>query len=118
MPFTNELSLGTIGLKARDLPWFAFEKADVVICIGYDMVEYHPDMWNPNNDKTIIHIDALPAEVDANYIVAVGVLGDIGHVAARHRAQGQAAQGARPSATCARRSSTTAPSTRRTPASR
>lgn len=77
MPFTNELSLGTIGLKARDLPWFAFEKADVVICIGYDMVEYHPDMWNPNGDKTIIHIDALPAEVDEHYIVAVGVLGEI-----------------------------------------
>ncbi len=79
MPFTNELCLGTIGLKARDLPWFAFEKADVVICVGYDMVEYHPDMWNPNNDKTIIHIDAMPAEVDANYVVAVGVLGDLGH---------------------------------------
>ena len=78
MPFSNELSLGTIGLKARDLPWFAFEKADVVICIGYDMVEYHPDMWNPDNDKTIIHIDALPAEVDANYMVECGVLGDIG----------------------------------------
>jgi len=78
MPFSNELSLGTIGLKARDLPWFAFEKADVVICIGYDMVEYHPDMWNPDNDKTIIHIDALPAEVDGHYIVACGVLGDIG----------------------------------------
>ena len=77
MPFTNELSLGTIGLKARDLPWFAFEKADVIICVGYDMVEYHPDMWNPDRSKTIIHIDALPAEVDANYIVSVGVLGDI-----------------------------------------
>jgi acetolactate synthase-1/2/3 large subunit len=77
MPFTNELSLGTIGLKARDLPWFAFEKADVIICVGYDMVEYHPDMWNPDGDKTIIHIDALPAEVDEHYIVAVGVLGDI-----------------------------------------
>src|SRR5687768_1514793 len=70
MPFTNELCLGTIGLKARDLPWFAFEKADVVVCVGYDMVEYHPDMWNPDNDKTIIHIDAMPAEVDGNYIVA------------------------------------------------
>jgi acetolactate synthase-1/2/3 large subunit len=77
IPFSNELSLGTIGLKARDLPWFAFEKADVVICVGYDMVEYHPDMWNPNGDKTIVHIDALPAEVDAHYIVAMGALGDI-----------------------------------------
>ncbi|MBV8135655.1 MAG: acetolactate synthase large subunit [Deltaproteobacteria bacterium] len=77
MPFSNELSLATIGLKARDLPWFAFEKADVVICVGYDMVEYHPDMWNPNTDKTIIHIDAQPAEVDAHYLMAVGVLGEL-----------------------------------------
>lgn len=77
MPFSNALSLGTIGLKAHDLPWFAFEQADVVVCIGYDMVEYHPEMWNPNGDKTIVHIDALPAEVDERYIVAVGVLGDI-----------------------------------------
>ena len=78
VPFSNPLSLGTIGLKARDLPWFAFEKADVVICVGYDMVEYHPDMWNPNKDKQIVHIDALPAEVDAHYRVAVGALGEIG----------------------------------------
>jgi acetolactate synthase I/II/III large subunit len=77
MPFSHELSLGTIGLKAHDIPWFAFERADVVICVGYDMVEYHPDMWNPNGDKTIVHIDGLPAEVDERYIVAVGVLGDI-----------------------------------------
>ena len=77
VPFSSEFSLGTIGLKARDVPWYAFERADVVICIGYDMVEYHPDMWNPNNDKKVVHIDALPAEVDGHYIVAVGVLGDI-----------------------------------------
>jgi acetolactate synthase-1/2/3 large subunit len=77
MPFSHELSLGTIGLKARDIPWFAFEKADVVICVGYDMVEYHPDMWNPNVDKRIVHIDGLPAEVDAHYIVEAGGLGDI-----------------------------------------
>jgi acetolactate synthase-1/2/3 large subunit len=78
MPFSNPLSLGTIGLKARDLPWFAFERADVVICIGYDMVEYHPDMWNPHKDKRIVHVDALPAEVDAHYRVTVGALGEIG----------------------------------------
>jgi len=77
VPFSSDFSLGTIGLKARDLPWYAFERADVVICVGYDMVEYHPDMWNPNNDKKVVHIDALPAEVDGHYIVSVGVLGDI-----------------------------------------
>jgi acetolactate synthase I/II/III large subunit len=78
IPFSHEMSLGTIGLKARDLPWFAFDKADVVICVGYDMVEYHPEEWNPAADKTIIHIDALPAEVDECYKVACGVPGNIG----------------------------------------
>jgi acetolactate synthase I/II/III large subunit len=51
MPFSNPFCIGTIGLEARDLDWYAFEKADVVICVGYDMVEYHPDMWNPNNES-------------------------------------------------------------------
>jgi acetolactate synthase-1/2/3 large subunit len=78
MPFSNELCLGTIGLKATDLPWFAFERADVVIAIGYDVVEYHPELWNARADKQIVNIDALPAEVDRCYRVAVGVLGDIG----------------------------------------
>jgi acetolactate synthase-1/2/3 large subunit len=78
LPFSSDLALGTIGLRARDLPWFAFARADVVICVGYDMVEYHPEMWNPAGDKVIIHVDALPAEVDERYIVTVGVLGEIG----------------------------------------
>jgi len=78
IPSSSDYALGTIGLKSRDLVSFAFEHADVVICVGYDMVEYHPEQWNPNGDKTIVHIDALPAEVDEHYIVATGVLGDIG----------------------------------------
>jgi acetolactate synthase I/II/III large subunit len=87
LPFTHALALGTIGVKARDLPWFAFERADVVICVGYDMVEYPPEMWNPAGDKTIIHIDGLPAEVDAHYALAVGVLGDIPRSLAAIQAQ-------------------------------
>ena len=78
MPFSHELSLGTVGLKAKDLVSFGFEKADVVICVGYDMVEYHPEQWNPDCCKVIVHIDVLPAEVDEHYIVEVGVLGDLG----------------------------------------
>ena len=78
MPFSHELSLGTIGLKAKDLVSFGFEQADVVICVGYDMVEYHPVQWNPGQDKAIVHIDSQPAEVDEHYIVETGVLGNIG----------------------------------------
>jgi acetolactate synthase-1/2/3 large subunit len=77
VPSSHELSLGTVGLKARDLVGFAFERADVVVCIGYDIVEYPPELWNPGRNKQIIHIDTLPAEVDQFYTVATGVLGDI-----------------------------------------
>jgi acetolactate synthase-1/2/3 large subunit len=77
LPFSHALSLGTIGLSARDLPWFALDAADLIICIGYDMVEYPPERWNPGADKHLIHISALPAEVDAHYGVDTGVPGDI-----------------------------------------
>ncbi len=78
IPFAHELSLGTVGIKGKDLVSFGFDKADVVICVGYDMVEYHPEQWNPDCCKAIVHIDASPAEVDEHYIVEVGVLGEIG----------------------------------------
>ncbi|WP_240705298.1 acetolactate synthase large subunit [Pacificoceanicola onchidii] len=78
MPQSHSLSLGTIGLKAKDYVSFGVEAADLVICIGVDMVEYHPALWNPNRDKRIIHIDDSPAEVDAHYIVEAGVIGVLG----------------------------------------
>ncbi len=73
----HPLSLLTCGLQSRDYVSCGFDRADVVIALGYDLVEYAPEWWNPNRDKKIVHIDLLPAEVDAHYIVSVGVLGDI-----------------------------------------
>jgi acetolactate synthase-1/2/3 large subunit len=72
-------SLFTVGLQAQDRVSLAIDAADVVICLGYDMVEYHPKLWNPNNDKRIIHIDFLPAEVDAHYPVTCEIVGDLAH---------------------------------------
>jgi acetolactate synthase-1/2/3 large subunit len=77
VPDSDALSLYTIGLQMRDHPAAVFEQADVVIAAGYDFVEYAPCFWNPNRDKRVVHVDVSPAEVDAHYIVEVGVLGDI-----------------------------------------
>ena len=77
VPFSHPLSIGTVGLQARDYATCGFERADVVICIGYDMVEYHPYLWHPNKDKHIIHVDATPAEVDEHYNLEYRLLGDI-----------------------------------------
>ena len=78
LPSSHELSLGTVGLQAQDYVSCGIDRADVVICIGYDMVEYHPYLWNPDNKHKIVHIDSMPAEVDEHYIVETGVIGDIG----------------------------------------
>ncbi len=77
IPFRHPMALGSAGLQANDYVNCGFAQADVIICIGYDLVEYHPYLWHPTRDRTIIHIDTVPAEVDANYPVAVGVVGDI-----------------------------------------
>lgn len=77
VPDRDPLSLYTIGLQMRDYSSVVFEQADVVIAVGYDFVEYAPCFWNPNRDKRVVHVDMSPAEVDAHYIVEVGVLGDL-----------------------------------------
>lgn len=78
VPFSHKLSMGTVGLQSKDYATCGFERSDLVICIGYDMVEYHPYLWNPNKDKHIIHIDPCPAEVDEHYCIEHRVLGEIG----------------------------------------
>ncbi len=78
IPFSHGLSLGTVGLQAHDYVACGFDRADVVVCVGYDMIEYHPHLWNEHRSAKIVHIDLSPAEVDEHYILECGVIGDIG----------------------------------------
>ncbi len=78
-PFRNRTTLGSAGLQANDYLSCGFSRADVVICVGYDLVEYHPYLWHPTRDRCIIHIDRTQAEVDEHYNISVGVLGDLKH---------------------------------------
>ncbi len=77
MPFSHDLSLGTVGLQARDYIACGFDRADVIVCVGYDMIEYHPHLWNAENRAKIVHVDMSPAEVDEHYVLECGVIGDI-----------------------------------------
>ena len=77
IPGTHPLACGAIGMQALDYVNRVFLEADVVIAIGYDVVEYSPRSWNPGHDKKIVHVDMALSEVDAAYIVNVGVVGDI-----------------------------------------
>ncbi len=76
-------SLFTIGLQARDFGWIALDEADLVITLGYDLVEYPPRLWNihhcRNENRKIIHIDFMPAETDDHYRADVEIVGDLAH---------------------------------------
>ncbi len=76
IPDSHRLSLGTVGLQAHDYVSCGFDRADLIICIGYDLVEYPPNLWHRSADRKIIHIDTHQAEVDAFYAIADGALGD------------------------------------------
>src|SRR2546429_5787753 len=76
-PDNHPNALGTIGFMRRDYVNFGFDQADVLICVGYELQEFSPAQINPQADKQIIHIHTFPAEVDANYPVAVGIEGNI-----------------------------------------
>jgi acetolactate synthase-1/2/3 large subunit len=93
IPFDHHCALGSAGLQANDYIACGFKNADVIICIGYDLVEYHPYLWHPTRDRTIVHIDHSPPEVDAHYPVAVGVKGDIRHSLERIAARATPHQG-------------------------
>lgn len=69
--------LFTIGMGQRDFPMPVVEEADLIITMGYDMVEYPPESWNPKADTKIVHIDFIPAEVDKCYIPEVEIVGDL-----------------------------------------
>ncbi len=71
--------LYTIGLQSADYAFLAVEAADLIIALGFDMVEYHPRLWNPNGLKQVVHADFLPAEIDEHYHPEYEIVGDLAH---------------------------------------
>ena len=77
IPYTHPLALWAVGLQQRDLISCAFERSDLIIAVGYDLIEYSPKKWNPDGKLPIIHIGMTPAEIDSSYAPVVEVVGDI-----------------------------------------
>ena len=77
-PDDHPNALGTIGFMVSDYANFGFDRADVVVAVGYDLVEYSPSRWNPGRDKQIVHIHRTVAEVDEALHAGGRRPGDIG----------------------------------------
>jgi acetolactate synthase-1/2/3 large subunit len=73
----DEHFLGSMGIKDHDHIMCGFEMADLIICAGYDYVEYGPKSWNPDRSKKIIHIHTEHPETDENYIPEIMLIGSI-----------------------------------------
>jgi len=73
----DEQSLFAVGMQVRDYPICAFDRADLIITVGYDIAEYAPEFWNSSVDKKIIHIDFSPAEVYQYYQPELEIVADI-----------------------------------------
>ncbi|MGB9184238.1 MAG: acetolactate synthase large subunit [Solirubrobacteraceae bacterium] len=83
LDYEDRHALGTVGLQSRDYEMAGFDDADVVIAVGFDLVEHAPEHWNPKSDKRIVMIDTVAAEIDEFFLPEVELVGDIAHVLAR-----------------------------------
>ena len=77
---SGQYSLPPVGLQrpGADLANVkALADADVVIAVGYDLVEWAPVLWNPKRDKTVVHVDSTAAELDGHYQPSIEVIGEL-----------------------------------------
>lgn len=77
IPSDSEYFISTLGLHLKDYISCGFDRADLVIAVGYDPVEFSPRYWNAEGRKKIIHIDFTPSETDSHYS-CTELIGDIG----------------------------------------
>ncbi|MBC8923459.1 acetolactate synthase AlsS, partial [Escherichia coli] len=50
---------GRVGLFRNQPGDILLNKADLVITVGYDPIEYDPKAWNASGDRTIVHLDDI-----------------------------------------------------------
>jgi acetolactate synthase-1/2/3 large subunit len=76
-PDEHSHALGVVGFMSHDYANFGFDEADVIVSVGYELQKFDPVRVNPGGDNRILHLSRVPAELDADYDVEVGVQADI-----------------------------------------
>jgi acetolactate synthase-1/2/3 large subunit len=69
--------VGRVGYVRNQPGDLVLQKADVILTIGYDTVEYDPTDWHGSSTARIIHLDENQAGLDQAYQPAVELVGDI-----------------------------------------
>jgi acetolactate synthase I/II/III large subunit len=61
------LFFGRVGLFRNQPGDKLLARADVVLTVGYDPVEFDPSFWNVGKTRAIIHLDNYPCDIDNRY---------------------------------------------------
>jgi acetolactate synthase I/II/III large subunit len=69
--------VGRVGYAHNQPADRLLREADVVACVGYDLIEYDPTEWL-GPETAVIHLDEIPATIDRAYRPAVELVGDLG----------------------------------------
>lgn len=77
VPYNNKYSLWTVGIPQKDYANKVLEAADLIIAVGYDIVEYAPVRWNKEGSRRIIHVDTRPTHINKYYEPDFQVIGNI-----------------------------------------
>lgn len=74
VPADTELFISPVGLQTRDFVNCGIERADLIITVGFDPVEFSPEYWH---GAKVIHISSVPQKPGSNYKVVLELCGDI-----------------------------------------
>ncbi|MDQ8205282.1 acetolactate synthase large subunit [Pelagicoccus sp. SDUM812003] len=74
----HELFVGNAALSDGDFPHRALESADLILNVGHDVVEKPPFFMN-STERTVIHVNFVPAKIDPVYFPQAELIGDIAH---------------------------------------
>lgn len=77
LPFEHPRNLFTVGGHPLPTGLRPLHEADLVIAIGFDLVEYDPVNWNSDQSRKVLNIHSIPAETDAHFPVTLGLIGDL-----------------------------------------
>ncbi len=78
VPFDHPRNQFTVGGKPYPPGLRPLHASDLVVAVGFDLVEYDPVTWNKDRKRNIINIHSIPAELDEHYPVSVDLVGSIG----------------------------------------
>lgn len=80
IPYDNPLSLHTVGLRKHDFMRRAFEKSDLILLAGYDLLEFQPVFWDIGREKNIVDLGPTATESASHFEPDVKAMGGLKHL--------------------------------------